>query len=222
MVRMHVHESRKSKVLFLFLKNFYFYFILLYNTILVLPYIDMNQPRVYMSSQSWKGFIRMSEKFGTSFEINIFLVQFRISLEWAPNTYLNAHTSSSVCWSWGWAESLLLLVCLPDPLLGQLSAPFSWKCCRVWLFEIPWTVAQAPLSVGFSRQGYWSGLPFPSPGDFPTRDQKCLQHCRHSHSSYRILYCLSHQPCIALLEIGPHEAGAVKHCPITVGAAHSQ
>ena len=33
--------------------NFYFYFILLYNTVLVLPYIDMNQPRVYMSSQSW-------------------------------------------------------------------------------------------------------------------------------------------------------------------------
>ena len=32
--------------------NFYFYFILLYNSVLVLPYIDMNPPRVYMSSQS--------------------------------------------------------------------------------------------------------------------------------------------------------------------------
>ena len=33
---------------------------------------------------------------------------------------------------------------------------------------IPWTVAyQAPLSMGFSRQEYWSGLPFPSPGDLP-------------------------------------------------------
>ena len=32
--------------------------------------------------------------------------------------------------------------------------------------ETPWTVAcQAPLSVGFSRQEYWRGLPFPSPGD---------------------------------------------------------
>ena len=31
-----------------------------------------------------------------------------------------------------------------------------------------WTVAcQVPLSMGFSRQEYWSGLPFPSPGDFP-------------------------------------------------------
>jgi len=32
----------------------------------------------------------------------------------------------------------------------------------------PWTVAcQAPLSMGFSRQEYWSGLPFPFPGDLP-------------------------------------------------------
>ena len=32
----------------------------------------------------------------------------------------------------------------------------------------PWTVArQAPLSMGFSRQEYWSGLPFPSPGNLP-------------------------------------------------------
>ena len=32
----------------------------------------------------------------------------------------------------------------------------------------PWTVArQAPLSMGFSSQEYWSGLPFPSPGDLP-------------------------------------------------------
>ena len=39
---------------------------------------------------------------------------------------------------------------------------------RVWLLVTPCTVArQAPLSMGFSRQEYWSGLPFPSPGDFP-------------------------------------------------------
>ena len=36
----------------------------------------------------------------------------------------------------------------------------------VWLFVTPWTVAhQAPLSMRFSRQEYWSGLPFSSPGD---------------------------------------------------------
>ena len=39
---------------------------------------------------------------------------------------------------------------------------------RVPLFLTPWTVAyQAPSSMGFSRQEYWSGLPFPSPGDLP-------------------------------------------------------
>ena len=39
---------------------------------------------------------------------------------------------------------------------------------HVWLFVIPWSVAhQAPLSMGFLRQEYWSGLPFPSPGGFP-------------------------------------------------------
>ena len=39
---------------------------------------------------------------------------------------------------------------------------------RVRLFGTPWTVAyQAPPSMGFSRQEYWSGLPFPSPGDLP-------------------------------------------------------
>ena len=38
----------------------------------------------------------------------------------------------------------------------------------VQLFATPWTAAsQAPLSVGFSRQEYWSGLPCPPPGDLP-------------------------------------------------------
>ena len=39
---------------------------------------------------------------------------------------------------------------------------------HVWLFVTPWTVAhQAPLSMGFPRQEYWSGLPFSSPGTLP-------------------------------------------------------
>ena len=39
---------------------------------------------------------------------------------------------------------------------------------HVRLFVTPWAVAhQAPPSMGFSRQEYWSGLPFPSPGDLP-------------------------------------------------------
>ena len=52
-------------------------------------------------------------------------------------------------------------------------SPFSWSSlCQlyshVWLFATPWTVAhQTPLSLGFYRQEYWSGLPFPSLGDLP-------------------------------------------------------
>ena len=39
---------------------------------------------------------------------------------------------------------------------------------HVRLFATPWTVTyQASPSIGFSRQEYWSGLPFPSPGDLP-------------------------------------------------------
>ena len=46
-------------------------------------------------------------------------------------------------------------------------------CCHVQLFETPWTVAcQAPLSVGFPRQDYWSGFPFPSSGDLPNPGTK--------------------------------------------------
>ena len=39
---------------------------------------------------------------------------------------------------------------------------------RVWLFVTTWTGAhQAPLSMEFSRQEYWSGLPLPTPGNLP-------------------------------------------------------
>ena len=39
---------------------------------------------------------------------------------------------------------------------------------HVQFFVTLWTIArQAPLSIGFSRQGYWSGLPCPPPGDLP-------------------------------------------------------
>ena len=42
------------------------------------------------------------------------------------------------------------------------------RLCCVPLFPTPWTVAhQAPLTVAFSRQECWSGLPFPSPGHLP-------------------------------------------------------
>jgi len=41
-------------------------------------------------------------------------------------------------------------------------------CSRLWLFATLWTLAhKAPLSMEFSRQEYWSGVPYPPPGDLP-------------------------------------------------------
>ena len=60
------------------------------------------------------------------------------------------------------------------PLTSEENGGSFWRMCacvlsassRVWFFGTPWTVAcQAPLSMGFSRQEYWSGLSCPPPGD---------------------------------------------------------
>ena len=59
---------------------------------------------------------------------------------------------------------------LSSLLFSPISAPESEVklLSRVCLFATLWTVAyQARPSMGFSRQEYWSGLPFPSPGDLP-------------------------------------------------------
>ena len=56
---------------------------------------------------------------------------------------------------------------LSNGLLKINACSLVAKSCLT-LFATQWTVAlQAPLSMGFSRQEYWSGLPFPSPGDLP-------------------------------------------------------
>ena len=60
---------------------------------------------------------------------------------------------------------------------------------RIWLFATPWTVVhKVLLSMGFARQEYQSGLPFPSPGDLPNPGiEPALLHCR------QILYPPSHR-----------------------------
>ena len=106
--------------------------------------------------------------------------------------------------------------CIPARYKIQdgLEAPVTWQFCFPSLFfarflcvcvcvcvccvlvtqsqsdsTIPWTVAhQAPLSMEFSRQEYWNGLSWPSPGIFPTQGlNPGLPSCR------QILYQLSHQ-----------------------------
>ena len=56
----------------------------------------------------------------------------------------------------------------PSLLGRKLMTNLVKSLSCVQLFATPWTVAyQAPQSMGFSRQEYWSGLPFPSPGNLP-------------------------------------------------------
>ena len=70
---------------------------------------------------------------------------------------------------------------MPGPALGQrgdggmgtreelkMGRKKVKSLSRVRFFAAPWTIAhQTPPSMEFSRQEYWSGLPFPSPGDLP-------------------------------------------------------
>ena len=52
--------------------------------------------------------------------------------------------------------------------LGTCVRAVTQSLSWVWLFATPGTVApQAPLAMGFPKQEYWSGLPFPPPGDLP-------------------------------------------------------
>ena len=69
---------------------------------------------------------------------------------------------------------------IPTNLYWTFLKMYIKQCVRVlshfslvWLFVTLWTVAyQAPLSMGFSRQEYWSGLPCPPPGDLPDPGMK--------------------------------------------------
>ena len=69
---------------------------------------------------------------------------------WFPLSVSYSFKSTGLLSPWKWSEVIVKLL------------------SHVQLFATLWTVAhQAPLSMGFSRQEYWSGLPFPSPGDLP-------------------------------------------------------
>ena len=57
---------------------------------------------------------------------------------------------------------------IDNNVCAHMHALHAQSLSCVQLFAIPWIVAcQAPLSMGFSRQEYWSGLPFPLRGDLP-------------------------------------------------------
>ena len=87
-----------------------------------------------------------------------------------------------------------------NPIAGAPMHTLSWRvhvrACtlgRVQLFGTPRTVApQAPLSLGFPRQEYWNGLPFPSPGDLPNSGTKPMSPASRALAGG--FYQLSHQP----------------------------
>ena len=68
--------------------------------------------------------------------------------------------------NWKLSEILMREVSVRKCLSLCVSMVSHYSCA--WLFVTLWTLThQAPLSMGFSRQEYWSGLPFPPPGNLP-------------------------------------------------------
>ena len=95
-----------------------------------------------------------------------------------PRTPALSLSARSLHSCWRVASSALQLRVYPGAVSLGVTAgycasvgPVTWVLSRfscVRLCATPWTAAcQAPLSMGFSRQGYWSGMPFPPPGDLP-------------------------------------------------------
>ena len=85
---------------------------------------------------------------------------------WSTSSHSQAHLEASlpVQSSSDWDSQKLIICLIHHCMCACVLSRFS----HVWLFVTLWTVAcRAPLSMGFSRQGYWNGLPCPSPGNFP-------------------------------------------------------
>ena len=108
----------------------------------------------------------------------------------------------------------------PVPLcLSHPHSPLAMCVCeslsRVRLFVTQWTIAcQVTLSMRFSRQEYWSGLPFPSPGDLPIQGSNPgPPHCR------QILYHLSQGQCLRQKE--QHTDGIVENHIYSSVLSHS-
>ena len=85
--------------------------------------------------------------------------------------------------TWPVKEEMLQIKVMKTIIIADMCmytcVPSHFSC--VWLSAALWTVAcQAPLSIGFSREEYWSGLPCPPPGDLPGQGPNphllCLLH----------------------------------------------
>ena len=87
-------------------------------------------------------------------------IPFSMGASWSRFGTWVSYTAGKFLIVWATWEALVVYPWMCECVLSCFS--------RVWLFVTLWTVAhQAPLSMGFSRQEYWSGLPCPPPGDVP-------------------------------------------------------
>ena len=81
---------------------------------------------------------------------------------WTPNHWTTTESFLFLFTFYRWRNRGI------EGLINLQNFTLLTRCSVLWLFVTLWTVAhQAPLSMGFSRQEYWSGLPCPPPGDFP-------------------------------------------------------
>ena len=92
----------------------------------------------------------------------------------------------------------------------------------VWLFETPWTaVYQDPLSMGFSRQEYWSGVPLPSPCEgLASLNLALFKDQRHFSSFVRNLMTLIYKMKQLLIPSDFHSFLKICHCPGELNSLH--
>ena len=113
---------------------------------------------------------------------------------------------------------LLYNVVLVSVVAKWISYCFVQSLSQVWLFVTPWTAAsQALLSMKFSSQEYWSGLPFPSPELLPhpgiERKFSCI-----SCIGRQILYHLSHQGMVSIMYLCQSQSPNSSHpSPLPLG-----
>ena len=116
---------------------------------------------------------------------------------------LKYHTRVTGVWGSGmllcyWQANHILKIKLLD-VGSSMCQNIVWSVTQLCLFATPWTVScQGPLSMGFSRQGYRSGLPCPPPGDLPSPRTEPISSTWQADS-----FLLSHQgsPCLHIHRI---------------------
>ena len=119
-----------------------------------------------------KFFVRYFKTWGLSFQFGWLFISLRMVFCFAllfydfccwnrAPSFRTVETEVNIFYSWKWACLHCSCVCAQSPR-------------HVCFSVTPWTVApQAPSSTGFPRHEYWSGLPFPSPGDLPDAGGLC-------------------------------------------------